>query len=102
MSQRERDLLESPEFHRMLARRWRVSLVLSALLFLLYYGYILLIAVNRQWLSRTLADGVTTVGIPVGIAVILGAWALTATYVVWANGYFDPEAERLRRRLRRH
>jgi uncharacterized membrane protein (DUF485 family) len=99
MSTRHRELLDSPEFRRMLVRRWRVSLVLCALLFVLYYGYILLIAANKAWLSRTLADGVTTVGIPVGVAVILGAWALTAAYVVWANRYYDPEVDRLRRRL---
>ena len=43
---------------------------------------------------------VTTLGIPVGAAVIVGAWALTGTYVVWANRHYDPEVERLRRRLR--
>ena len=83
----------------MLARRWRVSLLLSVLLFVLYYGYILLIAVRPDLLSRRIGE-VTTVAIPVGAAVIVGAWALTAAYVVWANRHYDPEVERLRRRLR--
>ena len=83
----------------MLARRWRVSLVLTALLFLLYYGYIVLIAVNRELLSVKIGD-VTTLGIPLGAAVIVGAWALTAAYVVWANRHYDPEVDRLRRRLK--
>jgi len=102
MPQRERELLDSPEFRHLLVRRWRVSLVLCGLLFVLYYGYIILIAVNRRWLSQTLDDGVTTVGIPVGVGVIVGAWILTAAYVAWANRSYDPEAERLRRRLRGH
>lgn len=84
----------------MLARRWRVSLVLTACLFALYYGYIILIAVNRPWLSERLGEGATTRGIPVGAAVIVGAWVLTAIYVVWANRAHDPEVDRLRRRLR--
>ncbi len=83
----------------MLARRWRVSLVLTTLLFLLYYGYIVLIAVNRELLSMKIGD-VTTLGIPLGAAVIVGAWALTAAYVVWANRHYDPEVDRLRRRLK--
>ena len=83
----------------MLARRWRVSLVLTAALFVLYYGYIVLIAVNRELLSHRIGE-VTTLGIPLGAAVIVGAWALTATYVLWANRQYDPEADRLRRRLR--
>ena len=99
MDKAHRDLLASPEFRRMLARRWRVSLVLTALLFLLYYGYIVLIAVNRELLSMKIGD-VTTLGIPLGAAVIVGAWALTAAYVVWANRHYDPEVDRLRRRLK--
>ena len=83
----------------MLARRWRVSLVLTTILFLLYYGYIVLIAVNRELLSMRIGD-VTTLGIPLGAAVIVGAWALTAAYVVWANRHYDPEVDRLRRRLK--
>ena len=94
-----RELLESPDFHRLLARRWRVSLVLTALLFLLYYGYIVLIAVDKPLVSRKIGE-TTTLGIPLGVAVILGAWVLTALYVVWANRYYDTEAARLRARLR--
>lgn len=82
----------------MLARRWRVSLVLSALLFILYYGYIVLIALNPELLSIRIGEA-TTLGIPLGAAVIVGAWALTAAYVIWANRRYDPEVDRLRRRL---
>jgi uncharacterized membrane protein (DUF485 family) len=94
-----RALLDSPEFHRLVARRWRVSLVLSALLFVLYYGYIVLIASNRALLSRRIGE-VTTLGIPLGAAVIVGAWLLTAVYVWWANRHYDSEAARLRAQVR--
>jgi len=100
LSRTHRALLESPDFHRLLARRWRVSLLLTTLLFVLYYGYIILIAVNRPLVSRKIGE-TTTIGIPLGVAVILGAWVLTALYVVWANRYYDGEAARLRDRLRR-
>ena len=90
-----RALLTSPEFRRLVRRRWRVSLLLTALLFVLYYGYILLIAFDRALLSRRIGAA-TTIGIPLGAAVIVGAWALTAAYVIWANRHFDAEAARLR------
>ena|SRR6476620_7622127 len=93
-----RALLDSPEFHQLLKIRWRMSLVLTTLLFVLYYGYIILIAVNRPWVSRRIGQH-TTIGIPLGAAVILGAWILTAIYVVWANRRYDVEAARLRDRL---
>ena len=98
MTKSARDVLTSREFHHLVSRRWRVSLVLTALLFLLYYGYILLIALDKAFLSRRIGEA-TTIGIPIGAAVILGSWALTAAYVVWANRRYDPEVDQLRRHL---
>ncbi len=91
------DVLDSAEFHGLVAGRWRISLVLTGLLFVLYYGYILLIATNRQLVSRPLW-GVTTAGIVMAAVVIVGAWMLTAAYVVWANRHYDPAVARLRAR----
>jgi uncharacterized membrane protein (DUF485 family) len=93
-----RDVLDSPEFRGLVARRWRVSMILSGLLFVLYYGYIILIATNPHLLSRRIGAS-TTVGILMAAAVIAGAWVLTAVYVIWANRHYDPEVARLRRRL---
>lgn len=74
---------------------------LTACLFVVYYGYILLIAANRTFLSRRIGETVT-IGIPIGAAVIVAAWVLTAIYVVWANRSYDPEVARLRGRLKSH
>lgn len=95
-----RSLLDSPEFRHLVARRWRVSLVLTVCLFVVYYGYILLIATNKALLGRRIGEA-TTLGIPLGAAVILGAWVLTALYVLWANREYDVEVARLRDRLTR-
>ena len=93
----DRDVLRSEEFRALVWRRWRVSLVLTLLLFVLYYGYILLIAADRQLVSR-IAQGSTTIGILLAAGVIVGAWVLTAAYVVWANRHYDPAVSRLRER----
>jgi uncharacterized membrane protein (DUF485 family) len=98
MKSTHRGLLDSVEFRQLVSRRWRLSLFLSALLFLLYYGYIILIAVDRPFLSQRVG-AVTTLGIPIGAAVIVIAWVLTAIYVVWANRHYDAEVARLRDRL---
>ena len=95
-----RELLASNDFRQLLFRRWRMSLSLTAVLFLLYYGYIIVFAVNREFVSRRIGDA-TTIGIPMGAAVIVGAWVLTAIYVVWANRHYDGEVARLRERLRK-
>ena len=91
-------MLNSPEFRGLVVRRWRVSILLSTLLFVLYYGYIILIATNPHLLSRRVGAS-TTVGILMAAGVIAGAWVLTAAYVVWANRHYDPEVARLRARV---
>jgi uncharacterized membrane protein (DUF485 family) len=48
--------------------------------------------------ANNTCDLTTCQSIPMGAAVIVGAWALTAAYVVWANRSYDPEAQRLRDR----
>jgi uncharacterized membrane protein (DUF485 family) len=100
MEKSAREMLDSREFRDLVRRRWRVSIALTAALFVVYYGYILLIAADKPLVARRIGE-VTTLGIPLGVAVILLSWALTAAYVVWANRVVDPEVARLRDRLRK-
>lgn len=93
-----RRLLESTAFRRLVARRWRVSLALTACLFVIYYGFILLVGLNKPLLA-TRIGAVTTLGIPIGMGVIVGAWLLTAVYVVWANRRYDADVRALRAEL---
>lgn len=93
------ELLSSSEFKALVRTRWRVSGVLTVVLFAGYYGFILLVAINRGLLATRVGQS-TTLGIVLGVAVLVGAWLLTAAYVVWANREFDPEVRRLRARLR--
>ena len=95
-----RRVLESAEFRRLIRRRWVVSLLLTACLFVLYYGFILLVGLNKSLLAMRIGT-VTTLGIPLGMGVIVGAWLLTALYVVWANRRWDPDARALRGHLER-
>ena len=94
-----RAVLDSPEFHRLVRERWRVSTALCACLFLLYYGYILVIGTTPALLAHRVGGTATTVGILAGAGVILGSWALTAVYVLWANRRYDTEVRRLRGRI---
>jgi len=59
-----------------------------------------LIATDKELVSRKIGE-VTTLAIPLGIAVIVVAWVLTAFYVSWANRSYDPEVERLKGLLHR-
>ncbi len=92
-------MVASPEFKALVKRRWWVSMGMLALLFVSYYGYVLVVAGDKEFVSRKI-DGATTLAIPLGIAVIVFAWVLTAVYVAWANRSYDPEVERLRNEIR--
>ena len=92
-------MLESADFRRMVARRWEISIALTIALFVIYYGYIVLIAVNKPFMAKKIGE-VTTLGIPLGVAVIVLSWILTALYVTWANSTYDKEVDRLREQLR--
>jgi len=89
-----RELLDSPELRALVKRRWTVSLLLTAALCVAYYGFILLVALDKEFLA-TRIGAVTTIGIPIAAAVIVVAWALTAIYVRWANRAYDPAVDRL-------
>ena len=54
-----------------------------------YYAFIMLIAFSPETLGAKTGDGMTTVGIPVGIGIIVFAFVLTGYYVKRANSEFD-------------
>jgi len=93
------EVISSDSFKHLVTLRWKVSLVLLAVLFASYYGYILLVATNKELVSQKIGE-VTTLAIPLGIAAIVLAWVLTAVYVAWANKSYDPEVQRLKGELK--
>jgi uncharacterized membrane protein (DUF485 family) len=54
-----------------------------------YYGYIALIAFDKSFLAQPIGEGVTSLGIPIGLAVIIFTIVITGIYVRRANGEFD-------------
>ncbi len=71
--------------------------MLTIIMLLVFFGYILLIAFNKAFLARPIVDGGTTsIGIPLGIGVILVGIILTGIYVRRANREFDPIVDSLR------
>jgi uncharacterized membrane protein (DUF485 family) len=54
-----------------------------------YYGFILLVAFNKEFLSTKLGAGVLTVGVPLGFGVIVFTVIITVIYVRRANSEYD-------------
>lgn len=93
------EIIESPDFKALVRRRWTVSIALTIALFVVYYGYILLIAADKAFVSQKVGE-VTTLAIPLGVGVIVGGWVLTFIYVLWANAAYDPMVTELKSRLK--
>lgn len=80
----------NPKYHDLVHKRNSFGYVLSVLMIIAYYGYILLIAFNKEWLAGKLGAGmVTSIGIPLGVGVIIFTIVLTNIYVRRANTEFD-------------
>jgi uncharacterized membrane protein (DUF485 family) len=75
--------------------RDNVAAVLTAEMILIYFGFIALIAFARPFLARRLAPGLT-IGIALGVLVIVSSWLLTLFYVRWANAHYDVSLDALR------
>jgi uncharacterized membrane protein (DUF485 family) len=81
---------QNPKFHQLVARRARWAWGLAAIILLMYFAFILLIAFTPQWLAEPIMSGsVITIGIPLGLLVIIVAFVLTGIYVHKANTDFD-------------
>jgi uncharacterized membrane protein (DUF485 family) len=84
-TQRIRD---SAAFQQLCARRNRLSLLLTLAMLVIYFGFILLVAFAPEFLGTRIGTSHVTLGIPLGLAVILSAIALTGVYV-WRANEFD-------------
>jgi uncharacterized membrane protein (DUF485 family) len=79
----------NPKYLELRRKRNRIGWLLAALMMLAYYGYIALIAFDKEFLARPIGNGVTTIGIPLGVGVILFTIVITGVYVRRANSEFD-------------
>ena len=73
---------------RVAAARWRLALLLTATMAVIYVGFILLIAFDKPLLGTILMPGLS-LGILLGVLVILTAWSLIVIYVRWTNTHYD-------------
>ena len=86
----------SDDLRRLDDARRRVAGTLTIAMMVLYFGFILLIAYGKAFLTTTIAPGLS-VGILLGALVIVAAWALIWVYVRWANRHYDTAIANLRK-----
>ncbi len=92
-------VLNNPHFQELVRRRSGFAWTLSIIMLVIYFGFIALIAFDKSLLAMRIGAGVTTLGIVLGLVVIVAAFLLTGIYVRRANGEFDEMTERLKKEL---
>ncbi|MDB5840613.1 MAG: hypothetical protein JWQ23_2565 [Herminiimonas sp.] len=92
-----RKIKSNPRYQKLVSTRSRFGWILAALMLIVYYGYILLIAFDKELLARKIGNGVMTWGIPVGLFVIVFTVVITGIYVWRANREFDDLTAEIRR-----
>ena len=86
----------NPKFSKLVKKRSGLAWRLSAIIFVAYSSFIILIAFSPETLGQPIGDGVTTIGIPVGISIILLSIILTGVYIKRANSEFDKLIDKIR------
>jgi uncharacterized membrane protein (DUF485 family) len=84
-----RRIASDPKYQELKTKRNRFGWWLTLAMMVVYYGFILLVAFDKEFLAQRMGAGVMTVGIPIGFGVIVFTVVITAIYVQRANREFD-------------
>ncbi|PZU06883.1 DUF485 domain-containing protein [Sphingomonas sp.] len=85
----EARISSDPRYRALVRDRQRFSWLLTAITVLVYGGFISLIAFDKPLMARPIGDGVTSLAVVLGAAMLLGTIAICAVYVRRANSSYD-------------
>ena len=86
-------IASNPKFLAFVNKRNNYSILMTILGAVAYYGFILLVAYNKEFLATKMGPGATmSIGVPMGVGVIVFTIILTWIYVRRANTEFDDES----------
>lgn len=101
MSQHVYDKVKAnPKFAELVQKRSSFAWQLSIVMLVVYYAFILVIAFSPATFAQKIGSGVTTLGMPVGMGVIILAFVLTGIYTKRANGEFDDLTNQIKEEAR--
>ena len=88
-----------PRFKELVRTRGSYSWTLCGIMFVLYFGFIYLVALRHD-ITGIMVGGGITLAFPLALLVILAAIVLTAMYVARANAKYDQLARAIEDDLR--
>ena len=92
----------NPKFAELVGKRTRFAILLSLVVLVPYYTFMLLTSLQPQLFAAKISDGsVITIGWPIAALIVVGGWLLTGLYVNRANGEFDALTEEVLQEARK-
>lgn len=91
-------IAHSPQFQQLVTERTRFGWILTGLMLVVYFGFIGLIAFDKALLAVKVGT-TSSLGLLLGVGVILFAFILTGIYVARANTRYDALSAELKRSL---
>jgi uncharacterized membrane protein (DUF485 family) len=82
-------IMANPKYQELVSKRGRFAWILSSVVLIAYFSFILIIAFEPKIFAASMNGGVTSIGIPVGIGIIVLCFILAGIYTRKANGEFD-------------
>ena len=92
-------IVSNPNFQKLVHERTRFGLILTVLMLVVYFGFIGLIAFDKALLAMKVGGGTASLGLFLGVGVIVFAFILTGIYVQRANSRYDALTADLKRSL---
>jgi uncharacterized membrane protein (DUF485 family) len=99
----EEDLVKkiksNPNYQKLVSTRSSFGWTLTWIMMIVYYGFIMLIAFDKELLATRMGAGVMTWGLPIGLFVIIFTVVITGFYVRRANDEFDTLTAQIRKEV---
>ena len=92
------EILDDKDFQSLSSQKLSISMILTILELVLYFGFIALIAFNKPFLSQKLS-GAITIGIPIAVGTIILSWVFTGIYIRWANTKYDVLVKKVKEKI---
>jgi uncharacterized membrane protein (DUF485 family) len=92
------EILNDADFRSLSSQKNTISVILTILELVLYFGFIALIAFNKPFLASKVS-GAISIGIPIAVATIFLSWVLTGIYIYWANSKYDVLVKKVKEKI---
>ena len=92
------EILNDEDFRSLSSQKNTISVILTILELVLYFGFIALIAFNKPFLASKIS-GAISIGIPIAVATIFLSWVFTGIYIRWANSKYDVLVKKVKEKI---